>query len=220
MNSRSTPSGSGVDVFVLVGVRVVHPEHAVLITLGGAGALRHGPHICVSPTRRYGVVGLVAAGGVVLGGRALGILVVEHAVWVHAGREADVVPEDDADRIADFGAEQRSQKPEVFPLGRTRLEGCECAVGVLPVERLLVLRADAVRRRVDPRGSDEWIKLVAGGQVRSGGRVIPHDLVGGDVVGMCGAFRLDGTCGLTTCEDHHRTDGGGTAEPGSHWLTS
>jgi hypothetical protein len=93
-----------------------------------------------------------------------------------------VVLEVDHDGVADLGLDDRPQQPQVLPLGRARLAAGEAGVGVLPIQRLDVDLADAVRALLDEDvlGLTEWL---AGEVVEPQGRVIPADLIGGQVVG-------------------------------------
>ena len=64
------------------------------------------------------------------------------AVWPVA-----VVPEDDANGVADDRANQRTEKAEVLPRQRARFERAERAVRVLAIEHLSVRGAHRTRFR-------------------------------------------------------------------------
>jgi hypothetical protein len=176
------PDQARVRVLHLVGVRVVHPHHRAAVVRAGPGARRHLPHVDVRVARRHGVVVLVGGAGAVVVRGALGALGVEDPVRVDAVRLGGVVAEHDLDRVADLGLEDRAEHPEVLPLGRPRLEPRERPVGVLAIERLLVGAADPLRA-----AADEHVLVVgerrARDQVAPLRRVVPADLVRGDVVG-------------------------------------
>ena len=92
-----------------------------------------------------------------------------------------VVAEHDLDRVADLGADRRPEQAGVLPARVLRLEPGERRVGVLTEERLLIGRADAIRPLLD----EDVLVVVegpAGDHVAPGGRVVPVDLVRGDVV--------------------------------------
>ncbi len=170
------------DVADLVVVRVIHPERGAAFVRGRTGALGDFPRVGVRAAGRHRVVGLVGALGAVVVVGAFRILVVEDAVRVDRRRELRVVAEDDLDRVADLGADQRSEEAEVLPLGRPRLEGGEGRVRVLAVERLLRLAAGDVRPGLHPRLL-ERVERPAFGGVGAARRVVPDHLVRGDVVG-------------------------------------
>ena len=67
-------------------------------------------------TRRHGIVGFVRAGGSVIVGRALGVLVVEDAVWMHGIGLGAIVAEDDLNGVSHFRANERTDEAEMFPL--------------------------------------------------------------------------------------------------------
>ena len=110
-----------------------------------ARALRHLPGVDVGLSRRDVVVGLVVAGGAVVVAGALGILVIEDAVRMHAGGMGGVVLEDHADGVAHFGAQDRPENSGMLPLRRARLQLGEGLVGVFAIDGLAIDGADAMR---------------------------------------------------------------------------
>ena len=145
--------------------------------------------------RSDGVVGLGRPGGAVVVGGALGVLVIEDAVGVHAHGKAGLVLEVDHDPVADLGLDDRPQQAQVLPLGRAGLEPGEAGVGVFAIQGFDVNLADAVRALLDKDvlGLTEGL---AGDVVAAQRRIVPADLVGGNVIGPgpAAAGRLPSGC--------------------------
>lgn len=176
---RSDQAGIGVADRVDVGV--IGPRHRAEIARARARALGNRPHVDVGARGRDRIVEGVGARRTVRAPRALGVLGVEDAVRVHAEGEARAVVEDDPDRVADHPAEDRTQRPQVLPLGR---HGCwrgERAVGVGAVQGLGVDPADPVGPRLDEHRFG-LAEVPVRQPVLARRRVVPVDLLGRQIV--------------------------------------
>src|SRR5712664_2512165 len=100
---------------------------------------------------------------------------------MQADREAQVVLEDDLDRVAHFSAQKWPQEPEVLPFFRPWLQPSEGAVRVFVVQGFFANLADAVRPAGNP--STLWFaKGLAGDLIHASRRVVPCHFVRGDIV--------------------------------------
>src|SRR5215469_14426879 len=115
-------------------------------------------------------------------GRAFGVLLVEHAVRMHAYGEGQIVLEDNVDRVSHLGPEQRAQIAEMLPFFRARFELSESRVGVFTVEGLLHHLTDLVRPHRNPKPL-RVAKGLAGDLIDATRRIVPYHLIGLDVIG-------------------------------------
>src|ERR1700693_26059 len=113
---------STLDVFQFVDVGVVEPHNRAAIARSGTGSVPPFSCIDMGLAWRDGVVFLVCPGSTVVIKRAFGIFVIEHAVGMHAVGTAGVVFEDYANRVANFGAQDRAEQSVMLPLSRAMLE--------------------------------------------------------------------------------------------------
>src|SRR5215218_10253279 len=113
---------------------MVEPERGAAVALGRSGTLGHRPGVDVGLPWRHGVVHPVDAARAVEIRRAFGALVVEHAMRVQRVRTRGVVAQHDAYRVADLGAEQRTEDAQVLPRLAAGLERAEAGVRVLRSE--------------------------------------------------------------------------------------
>jgi hypothetical protein len=133
---------------------------------------------------------------------------------MHGEGPRGVVLEDEVDGVADGGAHQRSQHPQVLFGLRARLEGGELAVRVFAVERLDVLGPDPVGA-VRGEHLGHLVEGLAGDVVEAQRGIVPFDFVRGDEVGADlrqGRGVLEGTVHRGTAE---RDEDGAANESGA-----
>ena len=121
---------------------------------------------------------VVASRPIVVGG-PFRVLLVDHAVRMHRERLMRVVSEKDLDRVADDPSDDGSEEAQMLPLGRSRLQGFEGAVGILPIEHLRVGGGDPFGSRLEV---PDRLELGSGDVVSAAGDVIPRDFIGRHVV--------------------------------------
>ncbi len=160
----------------------------------GAGTVGHQPGVGVPAAGGNCVVVLVHTGGVVGVRRPLAGFRVEDPVGVHAVGNPAAVAEDDFYGVADLGVDRGPQQAQVRVLWRARCQRGEAGVSVATVEAFHVSHTDPSRT-----GLEEGFLLrtegLAGDVVAVVRGVVPHDLVGTDVVGAHAPSRVEGLAG-------------------------
>ncbi len=153
---------------------------------------------------RDAVVGFVRRAAPVGIGRPFRVLVVEHAVGVHAVGPVRLVAKDYPDGVAHHSPQQRPQDPQMLPLRRPGLCGGERRIGVFPVHRLAVDSPEILRVRHHHKAVHRR-EGTARDPVGATGGIVPVDRLGGHVVGP----RCAGTRGRgAPCQQTERERGG------------
>src|SRR5262249_40276453 len=91
------------------------------------------------------------------------------------------------DRVADPGMQNGPQNAEVALLGRARFERAKRAISVFSINGLQIAPSDPVTSLLEINGLLGAKRLLHNWVIRVGGRVVPHHLVGGDIIESVGS---------------------------------
>src|SRR6266508_3454187 len=103
---------------------------------------------------------------------------------MHRCPEFGVVPEHDANRVANLRANEWTQESEMLPFSRARLQCLECDVGILAVQRLSYPTSDHSGARLHEH-LFVVIERTSVDEIGAAWRVVPVNLVGRDVIAPC-----------------------------------
>ena len=117
---------------------MVNPKGGAPVAFGRACAFRNFPQVSVGLTRSYGIVCFVLATRLVFIPSTLGVLFIEHPMWVNAVGSRGIVLKDYSNRVSDFGADEWAKNAQMLPRFHSWLKRSEGCVSVLAEDSFAV----------------------------------------------------------------------------------